>query len=91
MPTVTFTGPFATRRRHDNAEAWLRGQPVEVSQEWLNQWRNRLKQSHFRIEGDAAMTVYQTVDGLTRISEHGLPVMVEKCLGIVLRKNFWAW
>ena len=52
MPTVTFTGPFATRRRHDNAEAWIRGQSVEVSQEWLNQWRNRLKLTHFRIEDD---------------------------------------
>lgn len=64
MPTVTFIGPFATRRRHDNAEAWIRGQPLEVSQEWLNQWRNRLKPSHFRIEGDVSETVDFNDDGI---------------------------
>ena len=64
MPTVTFTGPFATRRRHDSAEAWLRGQPVEVSQEWLNQWRNRLKPSHFRVEGDVGEMVDFGNDGI---------------------------
>ena len=52
MPTVTFLGPFYTRRGVDYEHAeWIRGQPVEVTQEWLNEWRHRLPESKFKIEG----------------------------------------
>ena len=53
MPTVTFLGPFVSRRRPDNAESWLRSQPTEVSQAWLNQWRSKVNQpKYFLVEGD---------------------------------------
>ena len=43
---------------------WIRGQPVEVSQEWLDHQRNRLLSQFFRIEGDAGVTVDAGNDGL---------------------------
>ena len=64
MPTVTFTGPFATRRRQDNHKEWGRGVVVEVSQEWLNQWRTTLPLTSFRISGDAGETVDFNDDGI---------------------------
>jgi len=80
LPTVTFTGPFATRRRQDNHLEWRRGVPVEVSQEWLNQWRNRLKPTSFRISGDAG-DAKETVD----FNDDGIPD------GGWTKKNITAW
>ena len=64
MPTVTFIGPLAYRRRLDMAGQWVRSEPVEVSQEWLNQHIRRLSPKHFRIEGDAGITVDAGNDGI---------------------------
>lgn len=65
MPTVTFLGPFYTRRGVDYEHAeWIRGQPVEVTQEWLNQWRYRLPESKFKIEGDEGVTEDAGNDGI---------------------------
>ena len=52
MPSVTFLGPFYERRRADTIGPWLRGEVVEVSQEWLNEWRHTLPSSRFEINGD---------------------------------------
>lgn len=43
---------------------WIRGEPVEVSQQWLDQERRRLKPQFFRIEGDAGLTVDEGNDGI---------------------------
>lgn len=64
MPTVTFLGPLAYRRRLDRSGEWIRGEPVVVSQQWLNQERRRLKPQFFRIEGDAGVTVDEGDDGI---------------------------
>ena len=52
------------RRRTDLSGQWIRGEPVEVSQEWLNHQRNRLLSQYFRIEGDAGVTVDAGNDGI---------------------------
>ena len=67
MPTVTFTGPFYERRRRDTAAPWLRGEVVEVTQEWLNEWRHTLPAKHFVIEGDEGVTVDGGNDGIPDI------------------------
>ncbi len=67
MPTVTFTGPFYERRRRDTAAPWIRGQAVEVTQEWLNEWRHTLPAKHFVIEGDEGTTVDGGNDGIPDI------------------------
>jgi len=64
LPTVTFLGPMMYRRRTDLSGQWIRGEPVEVSQEWLNHQRNRLLSQYFRIEGDAGVTVDAGNDGI---------------------------
>ncbi len=64
MPTVTFKGPFYERRRRDSPKSWLREEVVEVSQEWLNEWRHTLPIKHFRIEGDEGATVDGGNDGI---------------------------
>ena len=64
MPIVTFIGPMAFRRRADMSGQWLRNEPVEVSQKWLDQERRRLSPNYFRIEGDAGITVDEGDDGI---------------------------
>ena len=64
MPTVTFLGPLMYRRRLDSSGQWVRGEPVEVSQSWLNHERRRLKPQFFRIEGDRGVTVDAGNDGI---------------------------
>ena len=64
MPTVTFIGPLAYRRRLDMAGQWIRSEPVEVSQQWLNEQRRRLSPKHFKIEGDEGETVDEGNDGV---------------------------
>ena len=64
MPLVTYTGPFFERRRRDSPASWIRGETVEVDQEWLNQWRHSLPLVHFKIEGDEGVTVDGGNDGI---------------------------
>ena len=66
MPLVTFLGPFRHRRRPDNADQWERGNPVEVSQEWLDTYRRAIcgNPTVFRVEGDGGVTVDDGNDGL---------------------------
>jgi hypothetical protein len=64
MPSVTFTGPFYERRRRDISASWIRGEEVEVTQEWLNEWRHSLPAKHFLIVGDEGVTVDGGNDGI---------------------------
>lgn len=52
------------RRRRDKSGQWIRGETVEVSQQWLDYQRNRLSPKYFRIEGDAGVTVDEGNDGI---------------------------
>lgn len=63
MPTVTYNGPYYEARRKDTCEPWLRGQPVEVSQKWLEINRKALRRN-FTIEGDEPATVDLQDDGI---------------------------
>mgnify|MGYP003626408628 FL=1 len=63
MPKVTYNGPYYEARRKDTCEPWLRGQPVEVSQEWLEGNRKALRRN-FTIEGDEPATVDLQDDGI---------------------------
>ena len=88
MPTVTFLGPLPTRRRPDCAAAWERRKPTQVSQAWLNQWRNRVSNpKYFLIEGDEGETVDFKKDISAWITENGGKVVgyntKNKLLGIV--------
>jgi len=64
LPTVTFLGPMMYRRKSDTSGQWIRGEPVEVSQEWLNKHRVRMSPKTFNIEGDEGVTVDAGNDGL---------------------------
>lgn len=65
MPTITYLGPYMYRRMLGMNGTWVRGEPVEVTQEWLNHnARYRLAPNHFRIEGDAGLTVDEGDDGI---------------------------
>jgi len=64
MPTVTYTGPFFERRARHGAGSWIRGKGVEVTQDWLNEWRHTLPTKHFSIEGDEGVTVDGGDDGI---------------------------
>tara|TARA_R100001443_G_scaffold65830_1_gene75016 strand:+ start:381 stop:752 length:372 start_codon:yes stop_codon:yes gene_type:complete len=52
------------RRKSDVSGQWVRGEPVEVSQEWLNKHRVRMSPETFKIEGDEGVTVDAGNDGL---------------------------
>lgn len=52
------------RRKMDSSGQWVRGEPVEVSQTWLDNRRHRFSSNLFRIEGDAGVTVDEGSDGL---------------------------
>ncbi len=64
MPTVTYTGPYFERRRRDSPTSWIRGDSVEVSQKWLDEWRHTLPAKHFKIEGEEGVTVDGGNDGI---------------------------
>ncbi len=64
MPTVTFLGPFFERPMRHTMGMWTRGEVVEVSQHWLNEWRHSLPASRFLIEGDEETTTDADNDGL---------------------------
>ena len=67
MPTVTYNGPYYEARRKDTCEPWLRGQPVEVSQQWLEANRKALRRN-FTIEGDEPATVDLQDDGIPDVA-----------------------
>jgi hypothetical protein len=67
VPTVTYNGPYYEARRKDTCEPWLRGQPVEVSQEWLEANRKALRRN-FTIEGDEPATVDLQDDGIPDVA-----------------------
>ncbi len=64
MPTITYLGPFYERRRADTIGPWLRGEEVNVSQEWLNEWRHTLPSSRFSIEDDEGGESLDDGDGI---------------------------
>jgi hypothetical protein len=64
MPTVTFLGPFFERPMRHTMGMWTRGEVVEVSQHWLDEWRHTLPASRFLIEGDNGITIDADNDGL---------------------------
>lgn len=67
MPTVTYIGAKVYRVRPDVKEDWVRKQPVEVSQEWLDKYRIAIcsNPTAFLVEGDAnAPTVDEGADGI---------------------------
>lgn len=64
MPTVIFRGPLMYRRRMDIAGEWIRGERVEVSQQWLDEHRLRLPPKYFVFHDDAGVTVDAGNDGL---------------------------
>ena len=64
MPTVTFRGPLMYRPRTDIAGEWIRGEAVQVSQQWLNEQRHRLRPQFFIITGDEGETVDEGDDGI---------------------------
>lgn len=65
MPTITSLGPYHTRTvpgmRRIYAE---RNVPMEVSQEWLDAYRNQLPPKWWKVEGDAGITVDAGDDGI---------------------------
>lgn len=67
MPKVTYNGPYYEARRKDTCEPWLRGQPVEVSQQWLEANRKALRRN-FTIEGDEPATVDLQDDGIPDVA-----------------------
>ena len=64
---MTYNGPYYEARRKDTCEPWLRGQPVEVSQEWLEANRKALRRN-FTIEGDEPATVDLQDDGIPDVA-----------------------
>jgi len=68
LPTVTYLGPTVYRKRPDIKDSWIRKEPVEVSQEWLNTHRVAIcsNPTAFLVEGDeqAAVTVDAKDDGI---------------------------
>lgn len=64
MPTVTFLGPFFERPMRHTMGMWTRGEVVEVTQEWVNEWRHTLPTSLFLIEGEEEVTTDAGDDGL---------------------------
>jgi len=68
LPTVTYLGPTVYRKRPDIKDSWIRKEPVEVSQEWLDTHRVAIcsNPTAFLVEGDeqAAVTVDAKDDGI---------------------------
>ena len=52
------------RRRMDIAGEWIRGERVEVSQQWLDEHRLRLPPKYFVIHDDEGVTVDAGNDGI---------------------------
>jgi hypothetical protein len=67
VPTVTSLGPFYERRVPCTRLVAIRQQPLEVTQEFLNEYRHRFSAKWWRIEGDNPEPV------TTDLGEDGLP------------------
>ena len=67
MPTVTYRGVFYESRRTDSKGVWIRGKPVEVSQEWLEKYAHTLGKD-FLIEGYEPKTVDLKDDGIPDVA-----------------------
>lgn len=67
MPTVTYIGSKVYRKKPDGTgELWPRGEPVEVSQAYLDEHRVAIctNPTAFLVEGDEGVTVDEGSDGL---------------------------
>ena len=67
MPTVTYIGSRVYRKKPDGTgELWPRGEPVEVSQAYLDEHRVAIctNPTAFLVEGDEGVTVDEGSDGL---------------------------
>ena len=65
MPQVKYHGPEFWRRSPDVYHPdFTRGEVREVSQAWLDQWRNWLVEPYFTLEGDEAPHVDAGNDGI---------------------------
>ena len=67
MPTVTYIGSRVYRKKPDGTgELWPRGEPVEVSQAYLEKHRVAIctNPTAFLVEGDEGVTVDEGSDGL---------------------------
>lgn len=65
MPTITYKGPFYERKSPDIfVPAFVRMQPREVSQEWLNLWRRKISDEQYIIEGDEGVHFDEGADGI---------------------------
>tara|TARA_R100000149_G_scaffold57755_1_gene26724 strand:- start:861 stop:1259 length:399 start_codon:yes stop_codon:yes gene_type:complete len=67
VPTVTYIGSRVYRKKPDGTgELWPRGEPVEVSQAYLDEHRVAIctNPTAFLVEGDEGVTVDEGSDGL---------------------------
>ena len=67
MPTVTYIGSRVYRKKPDGTgELWPRGEPVEVSQAYLDKHRTAIctNPTAFLVEGDEGVTVDAGSDGI---------------------------
>ena len=67
MPTVTYIGSRVYRKKPEGTgELWPRGEPVEVSQAYLDEHRVAIctNPTAFLVEGDEGVTVDEGSDGL---------------------------
>tara|TARA_R100001079_G_scaffold111021_1_gene88966 strand:+ start:12177 stop:12551 length:375 start_codon:yes stop_codon:yes gene_type:complete len=67
VPTVTYRGVFYESRRTDSKGVWVRGKPVEVSQEWVEKHAHTLGKD-FLIEGYEPKTVDLKDDGIPDVA-----------------------
>jgi len=54
LPSVTFLGPFYETQHKTGS--WLRGEKVEVTQEWLEDNQKFLPLNKFKIEGEGNLS-----------------------------------
>lgn len=68
MPTITYIGATVYRKRPDSKDSWIRKEPVQVSQAWLDRYRVAIcsNPTAFLVEGDAnaVVTVDEGADGI---------------------------
>jgi len=64
LPIVTFLGPHHRRNSPDGGPEFVRTEPQEKTQAWVDQWRNRLPAERWTIEGDEPLTTDAGNDGL---------------------------
>lgn len=68
MPTITYIGATVYRKRPDTKDSWIRKEPVQVSQAWLDQYRVAIcsNPTAFLVEGDAnaEVSVDEGADGI---------------------------